>query len=884
MKELLKNNAFGHIHAAFRKKPASDFVSWKSRVCSGAISLGMLATPGMYAYAEPGIAGNDEDSRKKFRADSGNGERRLDVFSGEATNATIIIDPDIAGIRTTLAKKKVSTKADGEYAIRARNGSSALVSEVQIHTAGNAAHGIDMANLANIEMRGISIVTTGDKAAGIIQAPRPELLPRPASVLGGTAIHSARVETRGREAEGVLARGGRGRSRMDVSDTLVLTGGDKSPGIRALGSVVSVGGTEVDTAGEASNAVEVREHGHITVANSALRTKGSRSAGAGTLRSTMDIAGSVIITAGHDASGVLVSDSVARLKDTQVRAEGTDAWGAVSEGGQLYLDGGTLFSVRHGALLANNAEAPGTLISLANGAVVTGGNGVLLGVEKHKDRDMAVDLQMREKAVATGDILTLNEAGRSAVINVSISDGAQWRGSTRAVEGLALAGDGRWIMDNDSRVGALSLADSTVVFERFPSAGFHSLEIKGKLEGNGLFVMNTDLAAQRADSLQVKGQAEGAHRVLVRNTGGEPALRGESLRIIETGGGNAAFSLVNRNQVVEAGVYQYELQKHDGTGGESVHWDLVQRLTLSATAGTVVDTTGTATTRNVWNAELGALNKRLNELRWGDGQAGMWTRSVNSRQYIDNRIGCPFTQHVNGFAFGADRAADVKNGQWHFGALTGYSKAKRYFKDDGKGDSSSVHIGAYAVLTADNGVYASGVVTANRFRHGFAIRGSDGGAVKGNFGTRGLGAALEAGRLFPLQKGWFVEPQAGIDYFQVGGARYRTDNGMAVQSLGGHSLQLRAGSRMGRDIELGNGKVVKPFVKLGWVQELANKSRVRANGIAMDSDMAGGRFEMGLGLDAKLGKGHSLYLDYEYAKGRNFEQPWAFGAGYRYNW
>lgn len=74
------------------------------------------------------------------------------------------------------------------------------------------------------------------------------------------------------------------------------------------------------------------------------------------------------------------------------------------------------------------------------------------------------------------------------------------------------------------------------------------------LSGNGNFYMRTDMANHQSDQLNVTGQATGDFKIFVTDTGASPAA-GDSLTLVTTGGGDAAFTLGNAGGVVDIGTY-----------------------------------------------------------------------------------------------------------------------------------------------------------------------------------------------------------------------------------------------------------------------------------------------------------------------------------------
>nr|WP_268802500.1 pertactin-like passenger domain-containing protein [Candidatus Hamiltonella defensa] len=90
------------------------------------------------------------------------------------------------------------------------------------------------------------------------------------------------------------------------------------------------------------------------------------------------------------------------------------------------------------------------------------------------------------------------------------------------------------------------------------------------LSGQGTFWMNTDIAGKKGDFLHVRGEANGQFDVRVTDSGKSPKAE-DSLKIIQTGGGEAEFTLTNPGQVVDVGTYQYHLVPDNHKRG----WSLV---------------------------------------------------------------------------------------------------------------------------------------------------------------------------------------------------------------------------------------------------------------------------------------------------------------------
>ncbi|KAK67038.1 outer membrane autotransporter barrel domain protein [Bordetella bronchiseptica 980-2] len=156
--------------------------------------------------------------------------------------------------------------------------------------------------------------------------------------------------------------------------------------------------------------------------------------------------------------------------------------------------------------------------------------------------------------------------------------------------------------------------------------------------------------------------------------------------------------------------------------------------------------------------------------------------------------------------------------------------------------------------------------------------------MRGQYRGNGVGASLELGKRFTWPGAWYVEPQLEVAAFHAQGADYTASNGLRIKDDGTNSMLGRLGLHVGRQFDLGDGRVVQPYMKLSWVQEFDGKGTVRTNDIRHKVRLDGGRAELAVGVASQLGKHGSLFGSYEYAKGSRQTMPWTFHIGYRYAW
>lgn len=167
------------------------------------------------------------------------------------------------------------------------------------------------------------------------------------------------------------------------------------------------------------------------------------------------------------------------------------------------------------------------------------------------------------------------------------------------------------------------------------------------LSGNGNFYMRTDMANHQSDQLNVTGQATGDFKIFVTDTGASPAA-GDSLTLVTTGGGDAAFTLGNAGGVVDIGTYEYTLLDN---GNHS--WSLAEnRVQMPPSTTDVLNMA--AAQPLVFDAELDTVRGRLGSVKGVNYDTAMWSSAINSRNNVNTDAGAGFEQTLTGLTLGID--------------------------------------------------------------------------------------------------------------------------------------------------------------------------------------------------------------------------------------
>lgn len=482
----------------------------------------------------------------------------------------------------------------------------------------------------------------------------------------------------------------------------------------------------------------------------------------------------------------------------------------------------------------------------------------------------------------------------------------QYDGTNKTPVTLNLTNNTTWDLVDNSEVTDLHLNNSAVSLTN-TNAPYATLTITGNLTGSGIFNLNTNIAENKSDKIVVKGTAEGNHKIGVTNQGSNVA--NGKVTLVETNGGNAAFSLTNPNNRVDLGAYQYFLTK------EGNNWVLANsknavtptppvapvtpsKPVVTSSKPAVTPTTPVVTPSNpvvppavlpsapllsdLANAQvslrqaqlllaeddLSGIHQRLGEVKNGE-KSNVWVRNVNSRQKLaalstGESETSGFKQNVHRVQVGADAA--VTN-NLRVGGFVGRSQANVDFNGhygDGKVRSNSV--GLYAAYLADNGIYVDNIVKYSR------LHANSNHTEKRHYNAYTISSEL--GKRFSLANDWTITPQAQIAWTHIS-SQGNEDSLSSVYS--------RIGLRVAKGFALSNGWNLQPYAEVNAITSKNRSSKIHYTNSALDVASSRGRFESAVGLNAGF-TNHRFGLEVSRADGKNFDKPYAIQAVYRYQW
>ncbi|HGV7169711.1 TPA: autotransporter outer membrane beta-barrel domain-containing protein, partial [Escherichia coli] len=353
-----------------------------------------------------------------------------------------------------------------------------------------------------------------------------------------------------------------------ATDTMVWSGGRQYvfDGGNVTETTINSGGMLQVAAGGSASKVVHNSDGAIVTNTSAVMDgtyrKAPFSIASGSAAGMVLVnGGSLTVFSGHQASdtrvlsnGTLYVQSGGVLLGTTTLADKGTLVGDV-----VTNDGNLNFLYNSAATFAGSLTGTGTLTQLGGSTRFSGLLSQDGGIELLAGGAMTMDALQAKANVTTqsGTTLTLD--------NGTILTGIVAGDSTGAGD-MTVKGASVWHLDGDSTVDALTLDNGTVDFRpstttRLTPAYQAVSLVLGSLSGNGTFQMNTDIASHTGDILKVTGNASGNFVLDIKNTGLEPVSAGAPLQVVQTGGGDAAFTL--KGGKVDAGTWEYGLSKEN---------------------------------------------------------------------------------------------------------------------------------------------------------------------------------------------------------------------------------------------------------------------------------------------------------------------------------
>lgn len=281
---------------------------------------------------------------------------------------------------------------------------------------------------------------------------------------------------------------------------------------------------------------------------------------------------------------------------------------------------------------------------------------------------------------------------------------------------------------------------------------------------------------------------------------------------------------------------------------------------------------------------LDRLNKRLGEARYIDGDEGLWIRMWHKNVGRDNQ----FETASNMYQIGYDKFKECdNNGKHRQGVAIDYMDADSDFKNIiGNGETNRKGIWLYDTWLGNKGHYADYVFKWGHLENKFnLIDELSAKEINAEYNNNAYALSAEYGRKKMLNdEGWYIEPQAQLQYSYITGVDYQTnlDTNVSMESV--NSLIGRVGFRLGKDID--DDKKSTFYVKADILHEFMGDQEINAydkTGILNKTyENEGTWYDIGIGFSTMLSDTSYAYLDYERCFGNNNKNTYQINGGIRW--
>lgn len=471
----------------------------------------------------------------------------------------------------------------------------------------------------------------------------------------------------------------------------------------------------------------------------------------------------------------------------------------------------------------------------------------------------------RADSVLEGFIFSQN--GGNAVVNLDNS--SLWRLSK---------------FDLGNSVASLMVNNGATVDKTFDDTAATKLAITDYSGTGGNFIMDTDLAAETGDKVNITSSAAGTTYVQVKDASlvnGHTVTGAKNLLLITDASQNVNFVGKNLNagglwDVTPTLENGENVTLTDGSQGTKDQWYLT-KIAKAVNNDSQVLLDAVDSSYALWRNTNDSLRKRFGELRLHTNETdddGIWARYSGGKFGSGN-----FDGSFNMYQLGYDKAANAKsiygfaveNGSGHTSYSYGSGKDKLF--------AGSI----YGTWQGDNSSYTDIVARFGQFDTDIRSYGDYPDKAKAK--SHAYSLSVEYGKTIELNKaqGTFIEPQAQLIVGRLGSSSYTTDRGNNVYMGGVNSCIGRLGVVAGKKDASGNDV----YLKVNMLHEFGGNRDVRmlaGNGetLSESQDYGDTWFELGLGGNIKLGNSSHLYGDIERSFGADIQKKWQVNAGVRF--
>ena len=253
---------------------------------------------------------------------------------------------------------------------------------------------------------------------------------------------------------------------------------------------------------------------------------------------------------------------------------------------------------------------------------------------------------------------------------------------------------------------------------------------------------------------------------------------------------------------------------------------------------------------------------------------GIWAR-IGGGKYSYSGSGIDTATDYTRIQGGYD--AKISRG-WTVGGQVSYLRGSEDYVFDGSGKVKSFSVGAYGLKDLGKDQYVHVETQVGRVSNDFTARNEIGEAMSGDTKSNAYSIGVRYGKTLKYANGFYVEPQAQLNFTHFGGRNFTVDN-VSVNQSGVNSTTGKLGLELGK--QFGNGNLYTRFA--AGHAFTGNVKTAFASGSVVkltEQDLKGTWTELAFGGRYGFNSNNSVFADVATGLSGDLQADWGVNAGF----
>ncbi|MBS6482863.1 MAG: autotransporter outer membrane beta-barrel domain-containing protein [Veillonella sp.] len=253
---------------------------------------------------------------------------------------------------------------------------------------------------------------------------------------------------------------------------------------------------------------------------------------------------------------------------------------------------------------------------------------------------------------------------------------------------------------------------------------------------------------------------------------------------------------------------------------------------------------------------------------------GIWAR-IGGGKYSYSGSGIDTATDYTRIQGGYD--AKISRG-WTVGGQVSYLRGSEDYVFDGSGKVKSFSVGAYGLKDLGKDQYVHVETQVGRVSNDFTARNEIGEAMSGDTKSNAYSIGVRYGKTLKYDNGFYVEPQAQLNFTHFGGRNFNVDN-VSVNQSAVNSTSGKIGLELGK--QFGNGNLYTRFAA-GHAFTGNVKTAFASGSVAKltEQDLKGTWTELAFGGRYGFNSNNSVFADVATGLSGDLQADWGVNAGF----